>query len=158
LDNKAVAEILIKGQKNFRPKVDRPMPSSLRDEIYTFGANSCILDLAAVVAGTKPAAFIINTDDHPLFYILTERAQAAGYCLQKIPSPFHKDVIFIFIGIKENVSELIAATEDLRSKRIAIEEWHWCMGKALGYPTEAIEKFIQKIRKSAKKSRIKARF
>ena len=91
-------------------------------------------DLAAVAAGSKPAAIYNRSDmDHPEFVeIFNTIARTPGMAARGMEHD-------MFAGRKENVEELLRIWEQ------GGERDHRRIGELLGYPPEVIENFLQRM-------------
>lgn len=103
-----------------------------------FGNDEHLLDLAAVVAGAKPAALIDPSYlQSPLGKLLTRRAIGKGMTVKIIP---------VFVGHSAVVGKPTntARLETLYRNAKDTEKFHTEVGRALGYTEEAIADFLQR--------------
>jgi hypothetical protein len=117
---------LIAIMSSFTPTTQCPSPSHC--------AESSIADAAAVLAGTKPAA-IIPANFHPETSAILKKSKQHGLAVRK-----YKD--FIVLGQQANVNAIITL---FKNKQPNAPEWRRSVGRALGYPGEAIQDFLNKI-------------
>jgi hypothetical protein len=125
----------IEAQRGFRPTAEVHSPSvrtkRLRD------------DVAAVVAGSKPAAIVSQlTIDRELWgpHILL-LAQQRGLTVKPLADLFGRNDRLVVVGLRANVEEIEKLTAAGR-RTPATADYHRRLGKALGYSKEAIEKFV----------------
>ncbi|PIZ61376.1 hypothetical protein COY20_00375 [Candidatus Shapirobacteria bacterium CG_4_10_14_0_2_um_filter_40_12] len=113
-------------QKDFHPTPDKPTPSDL--------TNDETDDVAAVIAGTKPAALIPERLTTPL----VDFARGKGFSVRKIQDLIGNNRLAI--GLPENVDQIVMLVNNAREHGVS-PLYHKLLGKALGYPDEAIKKF-----------------
>lgn len=133
----------IDAQRDFAPTADNPNPASLTGEE--------IDDAAAVIAGRKKLAIIsgVNKSQEQLREVVFNEAQKKGLTVkeQKLKDKDYSDYL---IGSGEDVDrayQYLERYKDKSPKELAgDEEYHRALGKMLGYPNEAIERFIKRNR------------
>ncbi len=98
-------------------------------------------DLSAVVAGTKPAAWVDHDflTTHPVGQELMKRATAKGMKVAKIKTDSYTSAV---IGHPDNVAAAVEAMRPDTPDRGAI-------GRALGYPEEAVAQHVNKMNQKA---------
>jgi hypothetical protein len=140
---------------HFQPTADTPSPSTFfyrHSELLPFNPQPHDLpDVAAVVAGIKPAALLLSDEIFPSPHgrELLLRATQQGYVLatEVTGDPHARSILFV--GHEENVKRLAAAYHELNSlppsalekprnpKRARCDRE---IGRALGYPAEPADK------------------
>jgi len=145
------AEDMVLKMKNFKSTKDIPSPNFMEgNELY---------DLAAVVAGSKPAAMIAKSDDCRLNK-LVEMAKEYGFVVDDIedidPESGEKLGESYIIGKGENVENLKRL--HLNAINAALTDpslFDWDnysreVGKNLGYNNDAIEDYIKALKEGRK--------
>lgn len=163
------ADELISRFKDFKSSSQGISPSILYSSHYAdydYNFNFDILDLAAVIAGTKPAALIYLAkyiEDKELLEELLKRARLAGLKIEydelKISGGysnfFTKDRITLLgVGRPQNMQNIAKAyniLNNLKSIKTPDEiqkalEAHRIIGTNLGYPLSEVEKYLDKQR------------
>jgi hypothetical protein len=141
-------EELVQRMKSWRPTVEKPYPSAKVLSMDT-GDSADALDVAAVLAGTKPAAsFGYDFAISPLGVWMLRRAGSQGL-IYSAGFGFTKDKEFV-VGRPENVHNILYAYRELRKfagsqdKKDMQREVHFhiVIGQNLGFPREAIHAFV----------------
>jgi hypothetical protein len=144
LSLKQEAEQLVENQKDFVASKELISPS-----LYT-GRN--IDDVAAVIAGKKPAA-IIHKDDirEDVVPELFKLAQEKGYSIRE-DIGFGNQKRYI-VGKQENVERIVNFSQHYVKHNFTDENYHWMLGRLLGYPEEAIKEWLVKWRDMQEKQK-----
>ena len=134
--SKAKMDHAIRRTKDWKPTADYPFPGhsgAARTE-----EEACLLDTAAVLHGHKPAALVTHEFiKSPAGQEASRRLTAAGHA---VGPPNSQSTVAI--GRPEHVSEL---TEHYRNGAYGYESIdHARVGHLLGYPKEAIDKFVNR--------------
>ena len=118
-------------------------------------------DVAAVMAGSKPATVMISEDlSDPLVVRLVEEEKDRFDTLSRSYAIDHYGGIKYFLGREENVKTLAEQYEGRGgddSPKKADESFHRAVGEALGYPAEAIDAFVAGILASEERAKQKGR-
>lgn len=107
-------------------------------------------DLAAVLAGSKPATLVTSCDlerESPYFSALLEYANANKIDYSTSNAVTYNGHLMVIIGNQENVDELTELYDDsgpMGAEKPMDEQFHRAVGKALGYSEEAIDEFVER--------------
>jgi hypothetical protein len=166
----ATIDSVIERWKTFKPSITSPSPGTTFSNVHmnekefydNYDKEATALnvdpqtfpvqdfhDVAAVLAGSKPAALVQSPEilDHPLGKRLFERLKLAGHSI--IPIHTKKGLLGLFktkevqeyiVGPEEHAQKVVQAL-NRRGDPVAL-------GRALGYPEEAIQEFVERVRKS----------
>ena len=148
-----LAKGAIEHQKSFKPTAKLPAPYMQLPK-HSMHSHGDLHDLAAVVAGTKPAAEVSYPQEKyhgemaPHVRSLIAEAARRGHKIMITGSGPYKGKLFI--GHPEHARQLAKDEVDFQSGRIKgdkdHEEFSRRRGRMLGYPDESIEDFLDAIR------------
>ena len=148
-----LAKGAIEQQKSFKPTAKLPAPYMQLPK-HLMHSHGDLHDLAAVVAGTKPAAEVSYPQEKyhgemaPHVRSLIAEAARRGHKIMITGSGPHKGKLLI--GHPEHARQLAKDEVDFQSGRIKgdkdHEEFSRRRGRMLGYPDESIEDFLDAIR------------
>lgn len=120
------------------------------DAVSPYSASGYLSDdLAAVLAGSKPATLVSSSDlerESPYFSALLEYANANGIDHSTSSVVTNNGYLMVIIGRQENVDELTELYDGSGPPGTAKpmdDEFHRSVGKALGYSQEAIDEFVE---------------
>jgi hypothetical protein len=134
---------LIEKQSIFCPNVKYPTPSVMP------GA-SFVDDIAAVIAGTKPATIVdeIEIRRSPLAILLISEAIALGLSIESIETFRTRKTQSksLAIGQSYNVDQIAEIMRQAVKYDNVNDHYYWRMGKLLGHPEETICEFINNVK------------
>jgi hypothetical protein len=127
----------------FQSVPEMPYPS--------FASGWTIDDIAAVIAGSKPAALLCFDDvygDVPTVegFLEEEERQLGAFTLGHITIPHSRDGRLWFLGHPDSVSRLINIYQNKDPNSRGSESFHRSVGEALGISRLAINDGVQRIK------------
>jgi len=132
----------------FRPSVHIPFPSAAT-EYY-------LDDIAAVLANSKPATLLTprNYNSPESRSIFNDEEKRFSKLAIKHTLDFHGGIMVI-LGKEDSVEKLLQLyqTEVTTPSQTAPDTFHIAVGKTLGYPQEAIDDFLKRVRSNRRKER-----
>ena len=142
---KEIAKQLIEMMRNFYPTREVPAPYYLAINQPLLYIHGDALDLAAVIAETKPLAYIDRPARDEVVAELLRIAHQHNFHIVK-PIFHNGDKSYLISKNMTSIQTLIEARNKYFLSKITREEWHTITGCCLGYPAEAIQDFLEKIK------------
>ena len=138
-----IARRLIEIMRDFQPTREIPAPYYLAvKQPWLHHADA--LDLAAVIAGTKPLAYINSPPRDKVVGHLLKIAIKSKLIIRAMN--INNDPSLLVGWENEALNQLIEARLNFFNQAIDREVWHTITGRCLGYPEEAIQDFLEKLR------------